>query len=145
MSLSRQEVFIDSKMAEKLPLKILLAEDNVINQKVACRILQKMGYKVDIVSNGAEAVKSLEEIPYDVILMDVQMPVMDGLEATRAICRKWKKEERPRIIAMTASALKGDRELCLEAGMDDYISKPLRVGKLIRALEMIGARTMITK
>ncbi len=131
----KREVLIESKMAEKFPLKILLAEDNVINQKVADKILQKMGYQIDIVNNGAEAIKSLEEIPYDVILMDIHMPVMDGFETTRAIYKKWKKEDRPRIIAMTANVMKGDRELCMDAGMDDYVAKPIRVEELVKSLQ----------
>lgn len=134
----KREVLIDSKMAVEMPLKILLAEDNVINQKVADRILQKMGYSADIVSNGEEAIKSLKKIHYDVVLMDVQMPVMDGLTATREICKKWTKDERPRIIAMTANAMKGDREMCLAAGMDDYVSKPIRVNELVKVLQENG-------
>jgi len=130
-----REILIDANIAKELPLKILLAEDNVINQKVADRILQKMGYRADIVSNGKEALDSIDKIFYDIVFMDVQMPEMDGLEATRRICKKWKKEERPRIIAMTANAMKGDREMCLEAGMDDYISKPIRVQDLIEIMK----------
>ena len=128
----KREVLIDSEMAEKTPLRILLAEDNIINQKVATRILQKMGYRADVVGNGAEAVKAVQDVSYDVVLMDVQMPVMDGFEATRQIC---KNDTRPQIIAMTANAMKGDREKCLEAGMDNYIAKPIKVEELIMALK----------
>jgi CheY-like chemotaxis protein len=100
-------------MAARHPLRILLAEDNVVNQKLAMRILQQMGYRADLASNGLEAVQSVERQTYDVILMDVQMPEMDGLEATRRITAKWSAEARPRIVAMTANAMQGDREMCL--------------------------------
>jgi CheY-like chemotaxis protein len=93
-----------------------------------------MGYRADLAANGLEAIQSLERQPYDVILMDVQMPEMDGLEAARQICSRWPREQRPRIIAMTANAMQGDREMCLQAGMDDYISKPIRVDELVQAL-----------
>ncbi|MCT7956392.1 PAS domain S-box protein [Laspinema palackyanum] len=122
------------------PLKILLAEDNVVNQKVALRILERMGYRADVASNGLEAIASLNRQSYDVILMDVQMPEMDGLEATRRICLEWSERRdvspmgRPWIIAMTANAMQGDREICLQAGMDDYISKPIRMEALAQAL-----------
>ena len=123
----------DSGLANQYPLRILLAEDNVVNQKLALRLLEQMGYRADMASNGIEAVESLERQMYDVILMDVQMPEMDGLEATRHI-RKLTNTPQPHIIAMTANAMEGDRELCLSAGMDDYISKPIRVDELIEAL-----------
>jgi len=93
-----------------------------------------MGYWGDTAANGLEAIAALERQFYDVILMDVQMPEMDGLEATRQICARWPKPERPTIIAMTANALQGDREACLAAGMDDYIAKPIRVEELVNAL-----------
>jgi len=126
---------LDNKMAEKLPLRILLAEDNAVNQKVAMRFLEKMGYRADLAANGIEVLQALNRQSYDVVLMDVQMPEMDGLEATRQICCKWPKEKRPRIIAMTANAMQGDKEKCLEAGMDDYISKPIHQKELIQALQ----------
>ena len=125
---------VDGKLAERLPLRILLAEDNVVNQKVALHLLQRMGYRADVAGNGLEVLEALQRLPYDVVLMDVQMPEMDGLEATRRIVQNWKPAERPRIIAMTANAMQGDREMCLEAGMDDYISKPIRVEQLVAAL-----------
>jgi signal transduction histidine kinase/DNA-binding response OmpR family regulator/putative methionine-R-sulfoxide reductase with GAF domain len=125
---------IDAGMAERHPLRILLAEDNVVNQKLALRLLQQMGYRADLAGNGIEAIESLERQPYDVVLMDVQMPEMDGLEATRRIVAKWPAGERPRIVAMTANAMQGDREECLEAGMDDYVTKPIRVDALVKAL-----------
>jgi PAS domain S-box-containing protein len=125
--------FFDARLANEHPLRILLAEDNVVNQKLALRLLEQMGYRADMASNGIEAIDSVERQIYDVILMDVQMPEMDGLEATRTI-RKLTNAAQPHIIAMTANAMEGDRELCLSAGMDDYISKPIRVDELIEAL-----------
>ena len=104
-------------MARNHPLRILLAEDNVVNQKLAMRLLQQMGYRADLASNGVEAVDSVARQPYDVVLMDVQMPEMDGLEASRQITARWPAGKRPRIIAMTANAMQGDREMCLAAGM----------------------------
>jgi GAF domain-containing protein/CheY-like chemotaxis protein len=130
---------IDAGMAARHPLRILLAEDNVVNQKLALRILQRMGYRADLASNGIEALESIQRQKYDVVLMDVQMPEMDGLEASRRICARWRPEERPRIIAMTANAMQGDRDMCLAAGMDDYITKPIRVDKLIEALNLVSA------
>jgi signal transduction histidine kinase/CheY-like chemotaxis protein len=125
---------LDPEMAKHYPLRILLAEDNTVNQKLALRLLQQLGYRADVASNGLEAVQSVERQSYDVILMDVQMPEMDGLEASRLICAQWPRERRPRIIATTANAMHGDLEICLAAGMDDYISKPIRVAELIAAL-----------
>lgn len=121
-------------LAEILPLKILLAEDNVVNQKVAINILKNLGYRVDVAANGLEVLANLHRQSYDVVLMDVQMPEMDGLAATREIHAEWTKEKCPRIIAMTANAMQGDREKCLRAGMDDYITKPVRPEALITAL-----------
>jgi PAS domain S-box-containing protein len=128
------DIKTDSELASRLPLRILLAEDNVINQKLALRLLLNMGYRADVAANGLEAIQSLQRQTYDVILMDVQMPEMDGLEATRQIVKRWNGLERPRIIAMTANAMAGDREKCIEAGMDDYITKPIRVADLVGAL-----------
>ncbi len=125
---------IDEKMGEKHPLRILLAEDNTVNQKLALRMLQQIGYLADVAGNGIEAIESVERQTYDVILMDVQMPEMDGLDATREIVGRWPEKERPRIIAMTANAMDEDREACFEAGMEDYVSKPIRMSELIRAL-----------
>lgn len=173
---------IDPNLAHKLPLKILLAEDNVVNQQVALHLLQRLGYRADVVGNGLEVLEALHRQSYDVVFMDVQMPEMDGLTAARCICQEptfaWglgdagenlnielsgasliethqksnsptfitrppekvpgqqnpKSNKRPRIIAMTANAMQGDREMCLEAGMDDYISKPIRMEELVRAL-----------
>jgi GAF domain-containing protein/CheY-like chemotaxis protein len=130
---------IDTEMAARHPLRVLLAEDNVVNQKLALRLLSQMGYRADLASNGLEAIESVERQTYDVVLMDVQMPEMDGLEASRRICGKWQAGARPRIVAMTANAMDGDRELCLEAGMDDYITKPIRVEALVEALGRVPA------
>ena len=115
-------------------LRILLAEDNAINQKVALRLLERLGYGADVVGDGRQALARLDHAAYDVILMDVQMPEMDGLEASRAICARWAASERPRIIAMTAEAMQGDRDKCLAAGMDDYIVKPVTLDQLAAAL-----------
>jgi signal transduction histidine kinase/DNA-binding response OmpR family regulator len=125
---------MDAQMAERHPLRILLAEDNVVNQKLALRLLQQMGYRADVASNGIEAIESIERQTYDVVLMDVQMPEMDGLEAARRICARYPPGARPRIVAMTANAMQGDREMCLAAGMDDYLTKPIRVERLVEAL-----------
>jgi GAF domain-containing protein/CheY-like chemotaxis protein len=131
---------IDPGMATRHPLRILVAEDNAVNQKLALRILQQMGYRADLASNGIEAIESVERQAYDVVLMDVQMPEMDGLEASRRITAKWSPDARPRIVAMTANAMAGDREMCLAAGMDDYITKPIRVEQLVEALNGVQAR-----
>ncbi|MBI5033689.1 MAG: GAF domain-containing protein [Chloroflexi bacterium] len=122
------------EMANRLPLRILIAEDNAINQKLAVKLLVQMGYRADVAGNGVEAIQAIERQPYDVVLMDVQMPEMDGLEASRQICARWSRDVRPRIIAMTANAMQGDREMCLAAGMDDYVSKPIRMNELVEAL-----------
>ncbi|MEM7439738.1 MAG: GAF domain-containing protein [Pseudomonadota bacterium] len=124
----------DPEMAKQHPLRILLAEDNLVNQKLALRLLEQMGYRADLASNGAEAVESVDRQTYDVVLMDVQMPEMDGLEASRRINAAYADGGRPRIVAMTANAMQGDREMCLAAGMDDYIAKPIRVDRLVEAL-----------
>jgi CheY-like chemotaxis protein len=128
----------DPEMGRKFPLRLLLAEDNATNQKLALRLLARMGYRADVAANGLEALQALERQTYDVVLMDMQMPEMDGLEATRHIHQRWPGQQHPYIIAMTANAMEGDREMCLAAGMDDYISKPIRVEALIQAWK--GAR-----
>lgn len=118
-------------------ISILLAEDNPFNQKVAVRMLQKIGYEADIVVNGKEALESLTKKRYHVILMDIQMPEMDGLEATRQIRDTYTAEQQPHIIAMTGHASDEDRQQCLQNGMDDYISKPLKVDALKQALQNV--------
>ncbi|NEO85093.1 MAG: response regulator [Spirulina sp. SIO3F2] len=115
-------------------LNILLAEDNVVNQKVARMTLKRLGYEADLAANGLEVLEAIERQAYDVILMDVQMPEMDGLTATRQICSDYPSGQRPYIIAMTANAMPGDRQICLDAGMDDYVSKPLKIEVLEAAL-----------
>jgi CheY-like chemotaxis protein len=130
----------DPHTAERLPLEILLAEDNVVNQKVALRMLQRMGYRADVVANGQEVLDALHRHFYDVILLDVQMPEMDGLEAARRICLEWPSFRRPRLVAMTALAMQGDREVCLAAGMHDYVSKPVKIEELYQALLRCEAR-----
>ena len=125
---------LDPDQARRHPLRILLAEDNAVNQKLALRLLAQMGYQADVAANGSEAVDAVERQPYDLVLMDVQMPELDGLEATRRIIDRVPVERRPWIVAMTANAMDGDREQCLEAGMKGYISKPIRVEELVAAV-----------
>jgi PAS domain S-box-containing protein len=115
--------------------RILIAEDNAINQKVAIQMLKRLGYSADVAANGREVLQALERQSYDIVLMDVQMPEMDGLEAAGRIRERWPKGQGPRIVAITAYALEGDRERCLAAGMDEYISKPIQLEELRRALE----------
>ena len=117
---------VDKKLSDKLPLSILLAEDNFTNQELVVTLLRKMGYAIDAVENGRKALEIMEHKSFDIILMDVQMPVMNGLEATQAIIEKYPEDVRPHIIAITANAMPGDRERFLEAGMVDYLSKPIR-------------------
>jgi CheY-like chemotaxis protein len=124
---------LDPEMAGRHPLRILLAEDNAVNQKLALHLLKQMSYNADVVVNGREVLEALARETYDVVLMDVQMPEMDGLEATQMI-RKSQKFLQPCIIGLTANAMQGDRALCLAAGMDDYITKPIRVNELVEAL-----------
>jgi PAS domain S-box-containing protein len=122
------------QLSQTLPLRILLAEDNTVNQKVALLTLERIGYRADVAGNGLEVLQALQRQPYDLILMDVQMPEMDGLTATQKICQQFPDNQRPRIIAMTANAMQGDREICMKAGMDDYITKPIRINELQNAL-----------
>jgi signal transduction histidine kinase len=120
---------VDGTLASRLPLRILLADDNPVNLKVGQRFLEKMGYGVEMVTNGLEVLEALEKQPYDIIFLDVHMPEMDGYEAARKICQQW-GQRRPRLVAITGNALQGDREICLEAGMDDYIAKPIQAKEL---------------
>ena len=131
---SDEQQLFDQEMAQKYPRRILLVEDNKINQLVATRLLQRLGYRIDVVGDGQEALYALERQAYDVILMDIQMPVMDGVAATKQIRQRWPEAQQPYIIAMTANALKGDRETYLAAGMNDYISKPVQLPVIIDAL-----------
>jgi len=138
---SRKKTLLDPKMAQRHPLRILLAEDNAVNQKLALRLLEKLGYRADVAGNGLETIAALERQAYDVILMDIQMPEMDGLEAARQIRGLGSAVKQPAIIAMTAGAMEGDREAALAAGMEDYVTKPIRVDELVAAL--INAALMV--
>jgi len=124
----------DATPPAPVPLRILIAEDNIVNQRVARRMLERLGHRADVAANGHEVLQRLAHARYDVILMDVQMPGMDGLDASRAVCARWPASERPRIIAMTAGAQEADRDSCLAAGMDDYLIKPVTLDRLRRAL-----------
>ncbi|MGH9763557.1 MAG: response regulator [Blastocatellia bacterium] len=138
----REEIRFDKELGVRHPLRILVAEDNAVNQRVALRLLERMGYRADLVANGVEALDALHRQPYDVVLMDMHMPEMDGLEATRHICQLWPKPRRPRIIAMTADAMDGDKEKFLAAGLDDYVSKPITVEELQAALQRTDRLTL---
>jgi CheY-like chemotaxis protein/HPt (histidine-containing phosphotransfer) domain-containing protein/anti-sigma regulatory factor (Ser/Thr protein kinase) len=126
---------IDAALGQRHPLRILLAEDNTVNQRVALKMLDRMGYRADVASNGVEVLDALGRQAYDVILLDVQMPEMDGFETARHITATWPAGVRPRLVGMTALAMQGDRQRCLNAGMDHYISKPVRPEELQKALE----------
>ena len=126
-------------------MHILLAEDNPVNQKVALRMLERIGYSAEVANNGVEALAALERGSYDIVLMDMQMPEMDGLEATRRIVEKYDESERPYIIALTANAMQGDRERCIEAGMNDYISKPIRMEDLQEAFDRCPVQPRVTE
>ena len=136
-----QQMAASHDLGERYPLTILLAEDNAVNQKLAMLTLQKMGYEMDIVGNGLEALEAVAQKKYDLVFMDVQMPEMDGLEATQAITDKYGKE-RPVIVAMTANAMEGDREKFLGEGMDEYISKPISIDAIQTILIKIGAQKL---
>ncbi|MDZ4816576.1 MAG: response regulator, partial [Verrucomicrobiota bacterium] len=131
---------IDPTLATRVPLQILVAEDNSVNQKVVISYLQRMGYRADLANNGLEVLDALRRQPYDLILMDVQMPEMDGIETTRQIVTHWPKNARPRIIALSASATVAHKEKCLAAGMDDYLCKPVRSAEMQFTLEQWGAK-----
>jgi CheY-like chemotaxis protein len=128
------------RIADRHPLRVLLAEDNPMNQKLVVRLLEKMGYKADLAQDGLQVLEALGNQPYDLILMDVQMPELDGLEVTRRIRAALPEDSRPRIVAMTASALPADREACRQAGMDDYLAKPIKVEELVAILAASGPR-----
>lgn len=135
----------DTGLAAKFPLRILLAEDNIVNQKVARKIFERMGYRTDIASNGQEVIDSLHSIKYDIVFMDVLMPELDGLDATIRIRKEFAEDKQPVIIAMTANAMQGDRERCLEAGMDDYLNKPVRVEEVKSLIIKWGEKIMNSK
>jgi CheY-like chemotaxis protein len=127
---------LDSEMASKLPLRILLVDDNITNRKIGSKVLERLGYKADLAVDGETAISSFAEGQHDVILMDIEMPDMDGIEATRLIRASGSRDSlQPFIVALTANAMAGDRERYLEAGMDDYLSKPLRVEELVASLK----------
>jgi signal transduction histidine kinase/DNA-binding response OmpR family regulator/HPt (histidine-containing phosphotransfer) domain-containing protein len=126
---------VDAHLAERLPLRILLAEDNSTNQKLAVLMLERLGYRPDVAANGLEVLDALHRQSYDLVLMDVQMPEMDGLEATRRIRAEYPSEAQPFIIAMTANVMEGDRERCLEAGMSGYLGKPIHFAELVDAIQ----------
>jgi PAS domain S-box-containing protein len=137
------ELQIDSQIGLKNPLKILLAEDHAINQKMVLMLLHRLGYEADVVMNGIDAIAALQRQDYDVVLMDVNMPEMDGLTATQQIRQRISELSQPRIIAMTASAMTGDRERCFDAGMDDYITKPFHLQDFVQALSRCHPRSSI--
>jgi CheY-like chemotaxis protein len=136
---ARSELFVNKtkpnpKMAEQFPLRILLAEDNAINQKVAKHTLARLGYQADVAGNGLEVLEACSRQTYDVVLMDLHMPEMDGVEAARLLRHRFPEDHMPAIVAVTADAMQGDRERCLQSGMDFYISKPLRIDDLAQVL-----------
>jgi len=139
---ARQPLF-DAELGRRHPIRILLAEDNVVNQKVALKMLEKMGYRADVVANGLEVIEAVGRVPYDVVLLDAQMPQLDGLEAARRI-RQMYPAVRPRLVAVTAHAMVEDRARCLEAGMDDYLSKPIRPDALAEVLTRCPPRATVT-
>ncbi|MFA6545637.1 MAG: response regulator [Limisphaerales bacterium] len=128
----------DATMAGRLPLRLMLADDNVINQKVGVKMLERLGYRPEVAANGLEVLKLLEQQPFDLIFLDVQMPEMDGYEAARRIHAQWSPPGCPRLVAMTGNALEGDREKCIKAGMDDYVAKPVRITELQAVIERWG-------
>ena len=129
----KQASLLSEEFAVKYPLNILIAEDNLINQKLIIKVLNKLGYKPDLANNGEEVLEMLEKEAYEVVLMDVQMPVLDGISATRRIRSNF--DRQPVIIAMTANAMAEDREECISAGMNDYISKPINMEELVNVLK----------
>jgi CheY-like chemotaxis protein len=132
---TRSAITMDRGFARRIPLRILLAEDNPVNQKVAALLLDRLGYRPDVVANGLEVLESIRRQVYDLILLDVQMPEMDGLQAARQIRSQSKRGERPWLTALTAGAMQGDRDQAMAAGMDDYLTKPINVAALQIALE----------
>ena len=130
------------RLAESIPLDILLVEDNPVNQKVAVGYLGRMGYKPDAVSNGLEAVAAVQKRKFDLVFMDLQMPEMDGITATAEIRRLLPKDAQPIILALTANAMSGDRERCIAAGMNDHLAKPVKIEELQGAIQrFFGAKS----
>lgn len=129
---------LDQGLGKRLPLRILIAEDNLVNQKLTISLLNLMGYRVDAVENGKEVLEILDQKDYDIILMDIQMPEMDGIEATEKIIETIPAEKQPKVIALTANAMVGDRDKCLEAGMVDYMAKPVKINELQKMIEKWG-------
>jgi CheY-like chemotaxis protein len=125
---------IDRNLGVRHPLRVLVAEDNAVNQRVAQQMLSRLGYRSDVAANGIEVLEALRRQPYDLVFLDIQMPEMDGLEAAHRIREEWGRTKGPRLVAMTASAMKGDRDECLAAGIDDYVSKPVQIASLQKAL-----------
>ncbi|MBI4661775.1 MAG: response regulator, partial [Verrucomicrobia bacterium] len=132
------ETDFDPSLAERCPLRILLADDYEENQKLGARLLRGFGYECALAGNGVAVIRALEREPFDLVLLDVNMPEMDGFEAARQIRERWRDRERPWVVALTASVARVDREECLEAGMDDYLSKPVEIGEVRRVLEEAG-------
>lgn len=139
-----KKTLLDGSLGQNVPLRILLAEDNVINQKVGLLMLTKLGYRADVAANGLEVLKATSERIYDVILMDLQMPEMDGIEATKRLRMPGAVANRPRIVAVTANVLQSDRDMCVAAGMDEFISKPMKVEDLAAALSRAGSAAGLT-
>jgi len=133
-AVARVEAPDGQRLADRHPLRVLVAEDNGVNQKVALAMLQRLGYRADLAADGLEAVELVRLVPYDVVFMDLQMPHLDGVDATKQILAEHSPRRRPRIIALTANAFEEDRDACLAAGMDDYLSKPLKMQQLEDAL-----------
>ncbi len=134
-SRAASESMYDPSLGEKQPMRVLLAEDNMVNQKLVLRMLERFGYRADVAANGLEVIDALERQAYDVVFMDVQMPEMDGLAATKQLRKQFRVSYQPYIVAVTANVMQGDREECMAAGMDDYISKPISVKELRQSLE----------
>jgi CheY-like chemotaxis protein len=138
---AKNEASRERSAASGLPHRVLVVDDNAVNQRVAVRMLERLGLRIDVAANGLEAVRMVTELPYDAVFMDCQMPEMDGYAATLEIRRREKPGERMAIIAMTAEAVGGARERCAAAGMDDYIAKPVKLEDLSRAIqEWVPAR-----